>query len=185
MALMATLQLFPSPKEKALTSRSSPDRTRRQHHTQISTDRKGLSPCTISTDCSALSRPRISSSVLQVMPYLVYFLSAEILLSAEPMASIKPKFGNSDAGRIVVFGSNDPVTILCPAQGFPLPSFRWDPQNFFWSEYWVRVVLLFALVRACWKYQTEIPYFWQQPWFWNLLSWGRDSALPCSRLPCA
>jgi hypothetical protein len=48
---------------------------------------------------------------------------------AEPMGSVRPKFPTMDNlnGLSVSLGGNMPL--LCPAQGFPVPSHRYDILN--------------------------------------------------------
>ena len=45
------------------------------------------------------------------------------MIFIEPVGSTKPKFPNSDIVQISSEGMME-ITLLCPAQGFPVPSFR-------------------------------------------------------------
>ncbi|XP_047019442.1 Down syndrome cell adhesion molecule-like protein Dscam2 isoform X29 [Helicoverpa zea] len=47
------------------------------------------------------------------------------LVITEPMGKVSPKFPSTETGRSFTFSSNSCVTILCPAQAFPAPFFRW------------------------------------------------------------
>ncbi len=42
----------------------------------------------------------------------------------EPIGGAKPKFSVDTNGLIVVREANSVIGITCPAQGYPLPSFR-------------------------------------------------------------
>lgn len=48
------------------------------------------------------------------------------LLLVEPVGSVRPKFPTMDNSRGFVSNEGDALTLLCPAQGFPVPSHRWD-----------------------------------------------------------
>lgn len=45
---------------------------------------------------------------------------------AEPVGSVRPKFPTMDNSRGFVSTVEHALTLLCPAQGFPVPSHRWD-----------------------------------------------------------
>ncbi|XP_052739488.1 cell adhesion molecule Dscam2 isoform X28 [Bicyclus anynana] len=47
------------------------------------------------------------------------------LVITEPMGKVSPKFPSTETGRSFTFSSNTCVTLLCPAQAFPTPLFRW------------------------------------------------------------
>lgn len=52
----------------------------------------------------------------------VYFISIKL---TEPMGKVSPKFPTMETGRSFTFSSNTCVTLLCPAQAFPTPLFRY------------------------------------------------------------
>lgn len=43
-----------------------------------------------------------------------------------PVGSVRPKFPTMDNSRGFIAKSGNPLTLLCPAQGFPIPLYRWD-----------------------------------------------------------
>ncbi|XP_057326074.1 cell adhesion molecule Dscam2 isoform X15 [Microplitis mediator] len=47
------------------------------------------------------------------------------LVITEPVASTKPKFPMTENSRTYTVRSNEPLTLFCPAQAFPVPAFRW------------------------------------------------------------
>ncbi|XP_075974485.1 Down syndrome cell adhesion molecule 1 isoform X3 [Anticarsia gemmatalis] len=47
------------------------------------------------------------------------------LVITEPMGRVSPKFPTGDISRTFVANAGDGVPLLCPAQGFPCPAFRW------------------------------------------------------------
>lgn len=47
-------------------------------------------------------------------------------LFVEPVGSARPKFPTMDNSRGFVSRQGDTLTLPCPAQGFPVPSHRWD-----------------------------------------------------------
>lgn len=44
----------------------------------------------------------------------------------EPVASVMPKFSSSETTKGFTSKSNQSVTLLCPAQAYPVPLFRYD-----------------------------------------------------------
>ncbi|KAH0947635.1 hypothetical protein HN011_008034 [Eciton burchellii] len=48
------------------------------------------------------------------------------LEDSEPVGSVRPKFPTMDNSRGFISNEGDALTLLCPAQGFPVPSHRWD-----------------------------------------------------------
>jgi len=62
--------------------------------------------------------------VSELTQFLVSFLS-------EPVGSSGPKFPTMDKSRGFEARVNENFTLLCPAQGFPVPAFRWD-STVFW-----------------------------------------------------
>lgn len=44
----------------------------------------------------------------------------------EPVASVRPKFSSIDDSHSFSARSRSSLTLQCPAQGFPVPSFRYD-----------------------------------------------------------
>lgn len=47
-------------------------------------------------------------------------------LFVEPVGSVRPKFPTMDNSRGFVSNQGDTLILFCPAQGFPVPSHRWD-----------------------------------------------------------
>ncbi|XP_060529791.1 cell adhesion molecule Dscam2 isoform X44 [Cylas formicarius] len=47
------------------------------------------------------------------------------LVITEPVASVLPKFPTLDDSRSFKGSLNDSITLLCPAQAFPAPTYRW------------------------------------------------------------
>ncbi|XP_044595878.1 Down syndrome cell adhesion molecule-like protein Dscam2 isoform X19 [Cotesia glomerata] len=47
------------------------------------------------------------------------------LVITEPVTSTKPKFPMTENSRTYTVRSNEPLTLFCPAQAFPIPAFRW------------------------------------------------------------
>ncbi|KAL1498145.1 hypothetical protein ABEB36_008993 [Hypothenemus hampei] len=47
------------------------------------------------------------------------------LVITEPVASVIPKFPTVDSSRSFNGYQNESITLLCPAQGFPAPTYRW------------------------------------------------------------
>ncbi|XP_050561780.1 cell adhesion molecule Dscam2 isoform X7 [Spodoptera frugiperda] len=47
------------------------------------------------------------------------------LVITEPMGRVSPKFPTGDISRTFIANMGDGVPLLCPAQGFPAPTFRW------------------------------------------------------------
>ncbi|XP_020284801.1 Down syndrome cell adhesion molecule-like protein Dscam2 isoform X29 [Pseudomyrmex gracilis] len=47
------------------------------------------------------------------------------LVITEPVGSVRPKFPTMDNSRGFISKQEDALTLLCPAQGFPVPSHRW------------------------------------------------------------
>ncbi|XP_026733071.1 Down syndrome cell adhesion molecule-like protein Dscam2 isoform X14 [Trichoplusia ni] len=47
------------------------------------------------------------------------------LVITEPMGRVSPKFPTGDISRTFIANQGDGVPLLCPAQGFPAPAFRW------------------------------------------------------------
>lgn len=45
---------------------------------------------------------------------------------AEPVGSVRPKFPSMDNINGLSTSSSDNIPLLCPAQGFPVPSYRYD-----------------------------------------------------------
>lgn len=52
------------------------------------------------------------------------FLIYCIYPSLEPIGSVIPKFPNKDTTRGFTGKTGDSLTLLCPAQAFPVPLFR-------------------------------------------------------------
>lgn len=46
----------------------------------------------------------------------------------EPIGSSVPKFSNDDKSDTFFYGMNHPIAMLCLAQAFPVPSFRYNLQ---------------------------------------------------------
>ncbi|XP_053612832.1 cell adhesion molecule Dscam1 isoform X20 [Plodia interpunctella] len=47
------------------------------------------------------------------------------LVITEPMGKVSPKFPSLEKSRLFNFETNQTISILCPAQAFPAPMFRW------------------------------------------------------------
>ncbi|XP_033178589.1 Down syndrome cell adhesion molecule-like protein Dscam2 isoform X7 [Bombus impatiens] len=47
------------------------------------------------------------------------------LVITEPVASTKPKFPMTENSRTYTVHCDQPLTLMCPAQAFPVPAFRW------------------------------------------------------------
>ncbi|XP_047359260.1 Down syndrome cell adhesion molecule-like protein Dscam2 isoform X30 [Vespa velutina] len=47
------------------------------------------------------------------------------LVITVPVGSVRPKFPTMDNSRGFIAKSGNPLTLLCPAQGFPIPLYRW------------------------------------------------------------
>ncbi|XP_050561779.1 cell adhesion molecule Dscam2 isoform X6 [Spodoptera frugiperda] len=47
------------------------------------------------------------------------------LVITEPMGKVSPKFPSLEKSRLFNYDSNQNVALLCPAQAFPAPTFRW------------------------------------------------------------
>ncbi|KAL9913494.1 Down syndrome cell adhesion molecule 1 isoform 7-T7 [Glossina fuscipes fuscipes] len=47
------------------------------------------------------------------------------LVITEPVGSVAPKLTSGDESRIVKVGQQSSATLLCPAQAYPVPFFRW------------------------------------------------------------
>ncbi|XP_047019457.1 Down syndrome cell adhesion molecule-like protein Dscam2 isoform X42 [Helicoverpa zea] len=47
------------------------------------------------------------------------------LVITEPMGKVSPKFPSLEKSRLFNYNSNQSVALLCPAQAFPAPMFRW------------------------------------------------------------
>ncbi|XP_076672535.1 Down syndrome cell adhesion molecule 1 isoform X38 [Andrena cerasifolii] len=47
------------------------------------------------------------------------------LVITEPVGSVRPKFPTMDNSRGFISSLGETLTLLCPAQGFPVPSHRW------------------------------------------------------------
>lgn len=62
------------------------------------------------------------------VPIFRYLLFSAILnfifLYIEPLGKVSPKFPNLDKGRLVDYEKSSSVTLLCPAQAFPIPLYR-------------------------------------------------------------
>lgn len=61
------------------------------------------------------------------------------------MGKVSPKFPSTETGRSFTFSFDSCVTMLCPAQAFPAPTFRYIDLS---SSY---------LFRACGASFTKIP----------------------------
>ncbi|KAI4500659.1 hypothetical protein M0802_004251 [Mischocyttarus mexicanus] len=48
------------------------------------------------------------------------------LVITEPVGSVRPKFPSMDNINGLTASSSDNIPLLCPAQGFPVPSHRYD-----------------------------------------------------------
>lgn len=51
-------------------------------------------------------------------------LSFILLIYSEPVGSVGPKLTSGDKSRSIDIYLNGSVTLLCPAQSFPVPNFR-------------------------------------------------------------
>lgn len=63
--------------------------------------------------------------------------------SVEPMGRVSPKFPTGDISRTFVANKGDGVPLLCPAQGFPAPAFRYlnqisTPYSLYWQNPWAK-----------------------------------------------
>lgn len=62
------------------------------------------------------------NQLLQV--FFFYLLLLRLYISVEPIASAKPKFTMTEKLRAYSVNANEPLTLFCPAQAFPVPAFR-------------------------------------------------------------
>ena len=74
-----------------------------------------------------LSRSGISITSIQVRS--ITFLCYWNIIS-EPIGGQKPKFSENVHSKSIIREVKYPVTLECPAQGFPLPAFRLDKSPF-------------------------------------------------------
>ncbi|KAI4460603.1 basigin related [Holotrichia oblita] len=51
------------------------------------------------------------------------------LVITEPIGSVKPKFPAVDNLRGFIAGNKRAVTLLCPGQGYPVPTYRYEPMG--------------------------------------------------------
>lgn len=63
---------------------------------------------------------------LGVIKFFGRFVNFDIFLKIEPVASVKPKFPSLDKSRTFESKQFLSVTLLCQAQAFPVPAFRWN-----------------------------------------------------------
>jgi len=62
--------------------------------------------------------------IITLSAFLARFLPLHLFV--EPVGSVRPKFPTMDNSRGFISNQRDSLTLLCPAQGFPVPSHRWD-----------------------------------------------------------
>ena len=84
--------------------------------------------------------------------------SCSFRLLAEPMGSARPKFPTVDNSRGFVSSLSQPLTLLCPAQGFPVPWHRWEEVALSRQRSTRWPFSLFSSPpRACGRDQAQIP----------------------------
>ena len=74
----------------------------------------------ISLSCPAQGSPLPSFRQI----FLHYFGFLYLFVCIEPIGGAKPKFAQQTNGLIKVQNSDEAISLSCPAQGSPLPSFR-------------------------------------------------------------
>ena len=68
----------------------------------------------------------------------------------EPIGGAKPKFSTIGTGIQLKYNSESAIALNCPAQGYPLPSFR--------------LVTKQNLCRTNWRSKTKVFHLWY--WYW-------------------
>lgn len=48
------------------------------------------------------------------------------IFSTEPVGSVMPKFPTGESGRSYTSNSHSSLTLLCPAQSYPVPVYRYE-----------------------------------------------------------
>ena len=79
----------------------------------------------ISLSCPAQGFP-LPAFRLDQPPFLCYWN-----IISEPIGGQKPKFSENVHSKSIIREVKYPVTLECPAQGFPLPAFRLDKFPFY------------------------------------------------------
>ena len=100
---------------------------------------------------TVLPSSRISPSSIQV-GFLARKLGNQLQFS-EPIGGAKPKFSLSTEGLILTRAALSPISLQCPAQGFPLPAFR-----------------LVNSVVKCLNFQIIRTHWWSKA---KVLSWNK------------
>lgn len=65
-----------------------------------------------------------------------------VFWSVEPVGRVSPKFTTGDKSRAFDANGGDSVTLLCPAQAFPAPSFR------YFSPYHPEITIFFLITNG-------------------------------------
>lgn len=95
------------------------------------------------------------------------------------MAATKPKFPMTENSRTYTVHLGQPLTLLCPAQAFPVPAFRYAKRG----ERSIALPRFLYRVRARREQPAEIPLVGR---FANVQSgarWRDDVAVPGSGVP--
>ena len=59
----------------------------------------------------------------------------------EPVGSVRPKIVSADKYKVVESATSDNATLLCPAQSYPVPSYRYYFKFFIRYRFVLRFIL--------------------------------------------